>query len=367
MSGNHDALMQFSLHANQALIWLVLLALVCWLGMKASFTQLAGLLVFLTFDLVVFGAFVRLTDSGLGCPDWPGCYAQFSPFNAKSDIAAAVAAQGGEHGWVSATKAWIEMIHRYWASFIGMLLIVLLVKAGFAKRRDAAVKLGLPIALLAVVIAQGLFGKWTVTMKLMPVIVTTHLLGGLLLLSLLVLLYFRYHKAVKQMTVSVSLKTLTLASLIALVLQIALGGWVSTNYAALACAKFPLCQGNVWPLMDFASGFDLTRAMGQSSTGAVISLQALTAIHFVHRHFAYVVTLIVGLLAWRTWREPALKRYSIALILALLAQMLIGIGTVVFDQPLLLAVAHNAGAALLLSVLVATAYKIRVLLPAETS
>jgi cytochrome c oxidase assembly protein subunit 15 len=359
---NSSGAWQFSLQTGQALIWLALLALVCWLGLKASFSKLAGLLLFLTFDLVVFGAFVRLSDAGLGCPDWPGCYAQFAPLSAANDIAAAVAAQGGEHGWVSATKAWIEMIHRYWASFIGMLLIVLLAKAGFEKRRDASIKLGLPIALLLVVIAQGLFGKFTVTMKLMPVIVTTHLLGGMLLLSLLVLLYFRYHKAVTQISVSASLKSLTLLSLMVLVLQIALGGWVSTNYAALACAKFPLCQGSVWPLMDFASGFDLTRAMGQTSTGSVISLQALTAIHFVHRHFAYVVTLIVGILAWRLWHEPALKRYGIALMHALMAQMLIGIGTVVFDQPLLLAVAHNAGAAFLLSVLVATAYKIRVLL-----
>jgi heme a synthase len=358
---NASGAWQFSLQAGQALIWLALLALVCWLGVKASFSKLAGLLLFLTFDLVVFGAFVRLSDAGLGCPDWPGCYAQFAPLSAAHDIAAAVAAQGGEHGWVSATKAWIEMIHRYWASFIGMLLIVLLAKVWFEKRRDASIKLGLPIALLLVVIAQGLFGKWTVT------IVTTHLLGGLLLLALLVLLYFRYHKAVTQISVSTSLKTLTLLSLMVLVLQVALGGWVSTNYAALACAKFPLCQCSVWPLMDFVSGFDLTRAMGQTSTGSVISLQALTAIHFVHRHFAYVVTLIVGILAWRLWREPTLKRYGIALMHALMAQMLIGIGTVVFDQPLLLAVAHNAGAALLLSVLVATAYKIRVLLPAETS
>lgn len=367
MNEQPSALMQFSLHAQQALPWLLMLALVCWLGMKASFTQLAGLLVFLTFDLIVFGAFVRLSDSGLGCPDWPGCYAQFSPWNAKADIAAAVAAQGGEHGWVSATKAWIEMIHRYWASFIGMLLIVLLIKAFIAKRRDNTVSLALPTALLIVVIIQGLFGKWTVTFKLMPIVVTTHLLGGLLLLSLLLLLYLRYRKQIVQLNdVASSLKFLCGLSLALVVLQIALGGWTSSNYAALACNgggnSFPLCQGNVWPAMDFASGFDVSRAMGQTSTGQVITLQALTAIHFVHRHFAYLVTLVVGLFAWRLWRAESLQRYGFAIAATLALQMLLGIATVLFDQPLLLAVAHNAGAALLLSATVAAAYKIRMLL-----
>jgi heme a synthase len=355
--------MQFSLQSGQALLWLVLLSAVAWLGLKTSYKKLAALLLFLTFDLIVFGAFVRLSDSGLGCPDWPGCYAQFAPLTAKSDIAAAVAAQGGEHGWVSTTKAWIEMVHRYWASFIGMLMVVLLIKTLIERRRQAAINITMPAALLAVVIAQGLFGKWTVTFKLMPIIVTMHLLGGLLLLSLLVLFYLQHQASIHRVQASGSLKALTLISLILLIVQIALGGWVSTNYAALACGGFPLCQGKAWPVMDAATGFDLTRAMGLTNTGAVISLQALTAIHFAHRLFALILTLVMAKLVWRLSQQAALKTYALAIGAALLLQLFIGIGTVVFDQPLLLAVAHNAGAALLLSVLIATAYKIRVLLP----
>jgi heme a synthase len=360
-----NTIWQFSLQAGQAGVWLALLAGVCWLGMRASFSKLIGLLLFLTFDLIMFGAFVRLSDSGLGCPDWPGCYAQFAPLTAKADIAAAVALQGGEQGWVSTTKAWIEMIHRYWASFIGMLIIVLLIKSIWARRKGAVISLGLPIALLAVVLAQGLFGKWTVTMKLMPVIVTTHLLGGMLLLSLMVLLALQHRYTLARVEVSAGIKRFALISLIALTLQIALGGWVSTNYAALACADFPLCQGQAWPLMDFANGFDLTRDMGKTDTGAVISLQALAAIHVVHRSFAYVVALVIGALALVLYRSPKLTRWGMALGVALILQILIGISTVLFNQPLLLAVAHNGAAALLLSVLVATSYKIRVLLVHE--
>jgi heme a synthase len=360
-----NTLWQFSLQAGQAGVWLALLAGVCWLGMRASFPKLIGLLLFLTFDLIMFGAFVRLSDSGLGCPDWPGCYAQFAPLTAKADIAAAVALQGGEQGWVSTTKAWIEMVHRYWASFIGMLIIVLLIKSLWARRKGTLVSLGLPIALLVVVIAQGLFGKWTVTMKLMPVIVTTHLLGGMLLLSLMVLLAMQHRYTLARVEVSAGIKRLALISLALLTLQIALGGWVSTNYAALACADFPLCQGQAWPLMDFANGFDLTRDMGKTDTGAVISLQALAAIHVVHRSFAYVVALVIGVFALVLYRSPKLTRWGIALGGALILQILIGISTVLFNQPLLLAVAHNGAAALLLSVLVATSYKIWVLLAHE--
>jgi heme a synthase len=330
-----NTIWQFSLQAGQAGVWLALLAGVCWLGMRVSFSKLIGLLLFLTFDLIMFGAFVRLSDSGLGCPDWPGCYAQFAPLTAKADIAAAVALQGGEQGWVSTTKAWIEMVHRYWASFIGMLIIVLLIKSFWARRKGAVVSLGLPIALLAVVIAQGLFGKWTVTMKLMPVIVTTHLLGGMLLLSLMVLLALQHRYALARVEVSAGVKRLALISLALLTLQIALGGWVSTNYAALACADFPLCQGQAWPLMDFANGFDLTRDMGKTDTGAVISLQALAAIHVVHRSFAYVVALVIGVFALVLYRSPKLTRWGIALGGALILQILIGISTVLFNQPLL--------------------------------
>jgi cytochrome c oxidase assembly protein subunit 15 len=353
-------LWQFSLHAAQALLWLAALAAVFWLGLRVSWTRLIGFTAFLTLDLIMFGAFVRLSDSGLGCPDWPGCYAQAAPLFAKGEIAAAVALQGGEQGWVSHTKAWIEMIHRYWASFIGVLIIVILVRAIRARRSGEPVSLALPWLLLATVLVQGLFGKWTVTFKLMPAVVTLHLLLGLTLFAQLVWLALRQTYRIDRVAVPPALHWHAVAALAVLALQIALGGWVSTNYAALACGDgFPACLGSAWPPMDFANGFDLTRDMGRVDSGATISLQALTAVHYVHRAFALVVLLVLGALAWRVARRPALRRWGAALGAALLAQLAIGIGTVVFQQPLLLAVAHNGAAAVLLGVLVALTYKIR--------
>jgi cytochrome c oxidase assembly protein subunit 15 len=360
---------QFSLQAVQGLAWLAVLAVVFFAGMRVNLAKLVGLTAFLTLDLIMFGAFVRLSDSGLGCPDWPGCYGQFTPLAAKDQIAAAVAAQGGEHGWVSNTKAWIEMIHRYWATFIGVLIIVIVARVFVDRRRGVQIQhsqrqpmsLALPLFVLATVIMQGLFGKWTVTYKLMPWVVTAHLLGGMLLFSLLVWLALRHTYGLARVGVAPALRMWAVASIAMVVLQIALGGWVSTNYAALACSDaFPLCQGSAWPAMDFANGFDLSRNMGQADGGTIISLQALTAIHFVHRTLAYVVLGVVGLFAWRLTQQTALKPWGIALAAALVLQVLIGIGTVVFNQPLLLAVAHSGGAALLLGTLIACAYKIQV-------
>jgi heme a synthase len=362
---------QFSLQAMQGLIWLAVLAVVFFAGMRVSLGKLVGLTAFLTLDLIMFGAFVRLSDSGLGCPDWPGCYGQFTPLAAKDQIAAAVAAQGGEHGWVSNTKAWIEMIHRYWATFIGVLIIVIVARA-YRERRNGERRMGvlvqgvpvsmtLPLVVLATVIVQGLFGKWTVIYKLMPWVVTAHLLGGMLLFGLLIWLALRHTYGLVRVNVPPAMRTWAIASIAVVVMQVALGGWVSTNYAALACDDhFPLCQGSAWPPMDFANGFDVTRNMGQVDGGAIISLQALTAIHFAHRVFAYVVLVVVGAFAWQLMRHAALRHWGLGLVAALGLQVLIGIGTVVFNQPLLLAVAHNGGAALLVSTLVACTYKIRV-------
>lgn len=347
---------QFSLHAAQAALWLVALAGVFWLAMRAKWSRLIGFTAFLTLDLILFGSFVRLSDSGLGCPDWPGCYAQFAPVTARHEIAAAVVQQGGEQGWVSTTKAWIEMVHRYWATAIGVLIIAIVLRAVLARRRGERVSLLLPVAILATVVVQGLFGKWTVTLRLMPVVVTTHLLLGLTLLALLIWLALRHTYRVEPLRVPAAVKAHATLALGVVALQIALGGWVSTNYAALACGNgFPSCQGAAWPAgMDFANGFDLTRDMGRMDSGGYITLQALTAIHFAHRLMAYVVLGVVGWLAWRLSRlGPGARTWALGLAFALTAQIALGIATVVWGQPLLLAVAHNAGAAVLLGTLVA--------------
>ena len=355
---------QFSLQATQGLLWLAVLAIVAWAGMRVSWGKLVGLTLFLTLDLIMFGAFVRLSDSGLGCPDWPGCYGKFTPLQAGQSIAAEVA-KHGQFGWVTQTKAWIEMIHRYWATFIGMLIVVMVIRAFVSARHKQLVRAispAWPLLLLVVVIGQGVFGKLTVTLKLMPIIVTLHLLGGMLLFCLL--LWFALKQGMFQkITIkngadnaagSLStrhinrLKVLGTLALTSIVIQIALGGWVSTNYAAMACPDFPLCQGKLLPVLDVANGFDLSRDMGKTDSGENLSLQALTAIHLLHRSFAYVVLAIVGLFAWRLDAARAFGTWPWVVGGALLLQIVIGISTVLFNQPLLLAVAHNGGAALLL-------------------
>jgi cytochrome c oxidase assembly protein subunit 15 len=355
---------QFSLQAQQAVPWLLLLFVGLAFGWRARWPTLVAMTAFLTFDLIVFGAFVRLSDSGLGCPDWPGCYGKFSPIQAAGSIAEEVARQGGEHGWVSPTKAWIEMIHRYWASFIGILIVVMVLRSWKERleRRSAAGRAGLEfnLVLLAVVILQGLFGKWTVTFKLMPWVVTVHLLGGLLLWSLLVWATAAHVHRIQPVDVSAALRRRWWLAAAFLLIQIALGGWTSTNYAALACGGLPLCQGQWWPDLDFANAFDLTRPMGRTDDGAFLSLQALAAIHLTHRAFAFVALAAVALFAWSALRWSSLRRWAMALLGAMLLQVVIGLATVAFDQPLLLAVAHTALAALLVGVLVACGYKIRI-------
>ncbi len=334
-----------------------------WLRQRAAepaqrLRTLTLVTLFLTFDLVVFGAFTRLTDSGLGCPDWPGCYGSASPIGARAEITQAQTAM--PTGPVTHTKAWIEMIHRYLATGVGVLILTLAVATWVAWRQrhrlpasaSPAVSPLWPLFTLAWVCLQGAFGALTVTMKLFPAIVTLHLLGGMGLLALLRAQSARYALAGGDTVavVSVGLRRLLLASLVLLWLQIALGGWVSTNYAVLACTDFPTCQGSLWPPMDFQQGFVLWRELGQARDGANISFQALTAIHYAHRLGAYVVMAALMLLAWRLHRQ-GLAATSRWLWLLLAWQFLSGLSNVVLGWPLLAAVAHTAGAAALVIVL----------------
>ncbi|MFC5513952.1 heme A synthase [Massilia jejuensis] len=343
-----------------------------WLSSDANkYRKLVWVMAFLTFDLIVFGAFTRLTDSGLGCPDWPGCYGAANPFIAHEQIAAAEAAM--PTGPVTRVKAWIEMIHRYLAMGIGVLIMALMFQSirQWKKTRRAAFAPALPVALFLFVCVQGAFGAWTVTLKLQPLIVTLHLLLGMGLLAMLAWLggqedYLSTPPAPlrdrRDLPGLRALRTLALFAAAVLAVQIALGGWVSTNYATMACDEFPLCDGNLLPEMDFEHGFTLWRELGKTAAGHYLQFPALVAIHWVHRNFAIVVTLVLGLAAWRASRQPALRRTGCLIALVLLAQLFTGIATVFFDFPLAIAVLHNAGAALLVLLVTMLNYKVKHLL-----
>ena len=321
------------------------------------------LTLFLTFDLVLFGSFTRLTDSGLGCPDWPGCYGSATPLGAQQHINAAQSAM--PTGPVTHPKAWIEMIHRYLATSVGVLILTLTVGTWVVRRRlsksassASIASVGWPLATLAWVCLQGAFGAWTVTMKLFPLIVTMHLLGGLVLLALLRAQSLGYalpdQGATKRVTATAMPRTLwwcALGVFVALWLQIALGGWVSTNYAVLACTEFPSCQGTLWPSMNFQQGFTLWRSLGATGDGGNISFEALTAIHYVHRLGAYVLFVFALALSAALHRLEAFRSPARWLGGLIVLQAATGMSNVVFGWPLLAAVAHTGGAAALVVVM----------------
>lgn len=322
------------------------------------YRKLAWVMVFFTFDLIVFGAFTRLTDSGLGCPDWPGCYGEANPFLAHEDISAAQAAM--PTGPVTVFKAWIEMIHRYLAMGVGTLIIASLVVAWRISRTSDALryKTKLPALLLLFVCIQGAFGAWTVTLKLQPVIVTIHLLLGMSLLSLLTWHAMRQNPAPTVISDAHTMRWPAVLSLVMVFSQIALGGWVSTNYSALACGGFPLCQGSLMPDMEWAQGFTLWRPLGMTSTNEYLPFGALVAINWAHRFFAIFVAGVVAWTSHRARKIEGLRTVSRGISWILLAQLATGISTVLLDWPLSIAVLHNAGAAILLTLLVMLNYLI---------
>ena len=347
-------------HDPASLLRLALLALVLallplswwWLRQRGARVQsrlaaLTAITLFLTFDLIVFGAFTRLTDSGLGCPDWPGCYSQASPVGAAAQIGAAQAALPS--GPVTHSKAWIEMLHRYLAMAVGVLILVA-AWMGWRRRAELPHSPMWALATLVWVVVQGLFGKYTVTLKLYPAIVTLHLLGALILLGLLVL----QHESFRDRPLRLGLPRRVIAAVLLLLMaQVALGGWVSSNYAVLACGGFPQCNGQWWPAMDAPSGFTVLRELGRTGDGGLLGVPALVAIHMGHRLFAIAATVAVAALAWVLWRDGqrSARRYSLALTGLLLAQLASGLSNVVLGWPLPAALAHSAGAAALAGVL----------------
>jgi heme a synthase len=282
----------------------------------------------LALIVVVIGAYVRLSDAGLGCPDWPLCYGQPLP----GDIA------DGD----ALARAWKEMGHRYLAGTLGF-FIVLLALWSWRVRRSS----WLATSILASVLVQATLGAWTVTMLLKPAIVTAHLIGGMAILGLLT--WF----ALEQFSHTLKYESLrfpAVAALAMLAVQIALGGWVSSNYAALACPDLPLCMGQVLPPMDFRNGFHVLRELGQAPDGELLSREALTAIHWTHRVSAVVLAAVVGWTVYRAWKPfPAMAMLVGAL---LVVQFSLGLANVAVSRPLPLAAAHNAGAALLVVALV---------------
>jgi cytochrome c oxidase assembly protein subunit 15 len=312
----------------------------------------------LTLGVVVLGAYVRLSDAGLGCPDWPGCYGKLTPHHASDMINQAQVEQPG--GPVTHAKAWKEMAHRYFAGALGLLVLAIAVLA-WRLRSETRGGPGLPLALLALIVFQALLGMWTVTLLLKPMVVTAHLLGGMATLSLLLWLWLRERDQFGHAYYARAdhLHRGALFGLVLVVVQIALGGWVSTNYAALACTDFPLCQG-VWvPEMDFEHSFTLHRELGETASGDFLPMQALTAIHWVHRLMALVIFVYLAWRVARLFRTPGYRGVGMLVGVLLLIQVSLGISNVLLSLPIAVAVAHNAGAALLLGSLVLLNFRIR--------
>ncbi len=319
------------------------------------YRKLVLLTAVLTFALIVLGAYVRLSDAGLGCPDWPGCYGQLSPHHAAEHIVEAQRAS--PQGPVSFAKAWKEMIHRYLASFVGLLIVVIAATA-WRRRHQLGQAPWLATLLVAVVVLQGMFGKWTVTMLLKPAIVTGHLIGGLLTLSLLVWLALRQTRW-RPVEVPPALRLGAAVGLVLVACQAMLGGWVSTNYAALACTDLPTCRGAWLPGgMDFVNAFHVVRELGYGPDGEALSIEALTAIHWTHRVGALVVLGYAVLFALLLARSAALRGLAALLLATVSAQFTLGLANVWFSLPLPLAAAHNAGAALLLVLFVVANYRL---------
>lgn len=322
---------------------------------------LAGLGAVLALCVVVLGAYVRLSDAGLGCPDWPGCYGHIDVPRGAEQIASANAAFPDRP--VAPDKAWKEMVHRYLAATLGLLILAQGWLA-WRRRHEPGQRLGLPLTLVGLVIFQGMLGMWTVTWQLKPLVVVAHLLGGLTTLALLWWLSLRQSGLLQvPLTPAESrLRGWALLGLVVLVGQIALGGWTSANYAALACTDFPTCHTRWWPDMDFGEAFVLWRGLGINYEYGVLDSAARVAVHMTHRLGAVVVLLYISWLIWqvlRRARTPELRALGGILAVLLLVQLALGMGNVLLSLPLPVAVAHTGVAALLVLTLVTLNHMLR--------
>ena len=317
-----------------------------------AFRRLALFGTALALCVVVLGAYVRLNHAGLGCPDWPGCYGHLTVGQAAQNVDSVNAAYPDRP--LEVRKAWLEMVHRYFASTLGLVIVALAVMA-WRNRKDRQQPVKLPLALVLLVVFQGLLGMWTVTLLLKPLIVTSHLVGGLTTMSLLWWLSLNPTRTTRPASER-GLRKLAVVALCVLSLQILLGGWVSTNYSAVACPDFPTCQRSFWPNMDFKDAFVLWRGLGIDYEGGVLDHPARVAIHVVHRLGALIAALVLGFTAFRairTARSRGARMAGTAVAVVLVTQLILGPVMVLKTFPLPLATAHNAVAALLLLSVVA--------------
>ena len=316
------------------------------------FRRLALVATLVALVVIVMGAWVRLSHAGLGCPDWPGCYGHLTVGDAVENADRANAAFPERP--LEPEKALKEMIHRYAASGLGLLILAMAILA-WVNRRDPAQPMRLPGLLVALVVFQGLLGMWTVTLLVKPAVVTAHLVGGLTTMALCWWLALRVDRTTRPPGER-GLRRLAVLGLAVLAVQIMLGGWVSTNYSALACPDFPTCQKSFWPEMDFKDAFVLWRGLGIDYEGGVLDHPARVAIHFVHRLGAVVTALVLGFLAWRairTGQSRAVRTAGAVLAALLVVQWTLGPVMVLKALPLELATAHNGVAALLVLAMVA--------------
>lgn len=318
--------------------------------MNQTIHKLAMIAVVVAFCVIVLGAWVRLSHAGLGCPDWPGCYGHVTWPEATHEIAEANMAFPERP--VEPGKAWREMVHRYLAGSLMLLVFAIAWKAWRDPYVNRVAKY-IATVLVLLIIFQALLGMWTVTLKLKPVIVMAHLLGGLASFSLLLWLMFSNRRRVgdKPSTRIQRMRSPIITAIVVLTMQIALGGWTSANYAALACPDLPQCTGQWWPETDFSEAFVLWREVGVNYEGGILDQPARAAIHLTHRIGAIITLLVLATLAIRAYRVPKLRGGSQLLMALVLTQFTLGVLNVMLHLPLPNAVAHNAGAALLLATL----------------
>ncbi|MDA9097265.1 COX15/CtaA family protein [Methylophilaceae bacterium] len=314
------------------------------------YKKLALISVILTLCVVVFGAYVRLTDAGLGCPDWPGCYGTLTVPESIESIENAQ--QAFPDSPVETDKAWIEMIHRYLAGILGIIIFIIAFLS-YKNRDEIKVPLIISFFLVGLLCFQAALGMWTVTMLLKPAIVSLHLMGGMTILGLLTFIAHRHWGSVNNTAVlDPAPRFFIRLSLLLLFIQILLGGWTSTNYAALACTDYPTCHGSLIPAMDFKNSFSIFRELGMAPDGQQLSLEGLHAIQWVHRVGAIVLTVYLVGMAYFLRSYPGIRFYKNLLLVVLAIQFIIGIANLLLHLPIVLATAHNLGAALLVIILV---------------
>ena len=319
--------------------------------MNKTIHRLATIAAIIAFCVIVLGAWVRLSHAGLGCPDWPGCYGQLTWPAAAHEIE--TANQSFPERPFETNKAWREMVHRYLAGGLMILVFALSWKSWRGPQANHPFRL-LTTVLVLLIIFQALLGMWTVTLKLKPIVVMAHLLGGLTSFSLILWLVFSSRRQYQDKP-NIKVRRMRgpiITALFVLAIQIALGGWTSANYAALACPDVPLCTGQLWPDANFKEGFILWREVGVNYEGGLLDQPSRIAIHLTHRIGAIITLFVMIMLAIRLFKVPRLRTGGQLVLSLVIAQFTLGILNVALYLPLPIAVAHNAGAALLLATLI---------------